>query len=107
MSDNLERDAIERNIKNAREGIGRELDDLDIRLSAMKENAASKVPALAAGVLAVGLVLAFAPAGIRAIFRKVRPRRRPKRKPASEPQKRSQGQQANAGQKTTGRSEKS
>ncbi len=83
MPDNAERDAIERNIKAARAGIGRELDELDSRITEMKAKATSKVPYVAAGAVAIGFILAFAPRGIRALFTRGKSRRKPKHGPGA------------------------
>jgi len=98
MSDNAERDAIERNIKAAREGIGRELDELDSRITEMKAKATSKVPYVAAGAVAIGFVLAFAPRGIRALFTRRKSKRKSKR--AAGPSSRPTSARPETGKKT-------
>ena len=65
-----ERDAIRRDIKNAREGVSRDLDRLDERFGEMKKSATSKIPFVAAGAAALGLAVAFIPRLIRRVFAK-------------------------------------
>lgn len=76
MSDK-EREAIRRSIKDAREGVSRDLGRLDARLGEMKKSAGSKVPFVAAGVAAVGIAVAFVPRLIRRLFAKQGPAKGP------------------------------